>query len=103
MPGVLDYRALVLGNDLWHGDCFHMEIGPRLTINGLNLADEVTYAWHVIRMSIRTAKLFRDLPSTHHLAPIKWYYILVVFGGSEVQIRLIKSHQVIRVQVSTGQ
>ena len=92
MPGVLHYRALVLGNGLWHGDRFHLEIAPRLTVYGLNLADKVKHAWHVIRMSIRTATLFRDLPSTHHLAPIKWYCILVISSGIEVLVRLIKSH-----------
>ena len=92
MPGVLYYKPLVLGNGLWHGAFFHMKAVPRLMTYGLKFADKVKHAWHVIRISIRTAKFFRDLPSTHHLAPVKWYCILAVSSGIEVLIRLIKSH-----------
>lgn len=69
-----------------------MEIEHWSTIHGSQVAGQMYRFWHVIRMSISTAKLFRDLPPTHHLGLIKWNCTLVVSSGIEVLILQVKSH-----------
>ena len=75
-------KALALAKVfLWRGNRFYIDMGRRLTLRGSQVAEQMHVAWCVIRMSVRTAELFSDLPFSRQLGAIEWDRTLVVFSS----------------------